>query len=120
MAHKDPEWWHTDSKGRRIGWMWPEDFKVAIDAIWGHRKGIAGFARYAGLGRTTVEYYANGQAAIPKHIALLITAMQMLVPEKGDGKRSQVRTRYFPKVAAPWLEKDATDEKKLLAKRPFG
>ena len=48
-------WWFVDAQGRKIGWLWPEDMLSMIEAIWGYRQGIGGFARYTGLHRVTIE-----------------------------------------------------------------
>lgn len=118
----DEDWCYTDSKGRRIGWMWPEDFKIALDSIWGKRKGIQNFARYAGLHRTTVEFYCNGKSPVPKHLALLVNALIMLVPrwDHGHGATPEAREKRFPKLEADWLgELNEKNRPKGLARRPF-
>lgn len=114
------EWWHTDSAGRRIGYVWPEDFKISIDAIWGNRKGISGFAKYAGLARATVEEYCNGRSAVPKHIALLVMALTQIVHRWDEDYTARGRTRDFPKIEADWLPKRPKDPKKGLESRPHG
>lgn len=96
------EWWHTDSKGRRIGYMWPEDLLLILDSIWGRRKGIGGFSDYAGLHRATIERYCNGKNAIPKHIALMALMLQKLMPGKTTSSVSY-NMREFPTADADWL-----------------
>ncbi len=114
------DWWHIDSKGRRIGWMWPEDFKLAIDGIWGYRQGIANFARYAGFSRTTIEQYCNGKLPVPKHVALLVMSLNKLVHAWSENQRLYNRTREFPDPKADWLPESSQNPKKGLASRPSG
>lgn len=114
------EWWHTDSAGRRIGYMWPEDFKITIDSIWGHRKGITGFARYAGMSRKAVEEYCNGRAPVPKTIALLVMALTGLVQDWNPKLTAQHRQRKFPQIEADWLPKIVRNGKKGLESLPHG
>lgn len=112
------EWWFTDRAGRKIGYMWPEDALAVIDSIYGKRKGIAGFARYAGLHRSTVEKYCNGKYAIPQHIAALILTMQATCI---TGRKNIPREpfRKLPQIDAPWLEKHQPKRPGVDA-RPFG
>ena len=98
------EWWHTDSKGRRIGYLWPEDMLLAIDSIWGRRKGIGGFAAYIGVNRATIERYCNGKNPIPKQMAVLVASLQRLVPRGRTSASSAYNTRDFPRIDADWLE----------------
>lgn len=113
------DWWHVDSKGRRIGWMWPEDFKIAIDSIWGSQKGIQNFAKYSGLTRTTIETYANGKTPVPKHIALLVAALTRFVKEWRPNRSARARTADFPQIEAPWLQKSTPISKFGVESRPF-
>lgn len=116
-----PEWWHVDSTGRKIGWLWPDDMLIAIEAIWGRGKGRQEFARYAGLGRSTVEEYCNGKSPVPRHIAALVMALIKLVkkPHGGLDKTSaQFRTSTFPKIEAEWLPDYSENDEIGLVKRP--
>lgn len=115
-----PDWWHTDKQGRSIGWMWPEDFKRDLDAIWGVRKGIAGFAKYSGYNRTTVEKFCNGTTPIPKHVALLSQALIMLIPSWYEGQTAGNRIRNHPTLKASWLPGQEETNKFGVARRPFG
>ena len=116
------QWWHVDSKGRKIGYMWPEDFKMCLDSIWGNRKGIGGFAKYSGFSRTTVEFYCNGKSPVPQHVALLAAALVKLVPFRSGNQpqTAQAKTRNFPRLTADWLPNPPEKRKLDLAKRPFG
>ena len=115
VGRKNPEWWHVDSQGRKIGYMWPEDLLTVIESIWGHRKGIEGFSRYAGFSRTTVEYWCNGTRAVPRHAALLALSLEKLVHrwvDPNDRHRAPTmlsHRRDFPKLNPTWLP-DRTQE----------
>jgi len=112
----DKEWWHTDVRGRKIGWLWPEDLLAIIDSIWGKRKGIGGFARYAGLHRNTVERWCRGENPVPREIALLIELMQREVISRVSGHNRNPH-QHLPSADAPWL-KESQD--KGLARMPYG
>lgn len=113
---KDKEWWHTDSKGRKIGWMWPEDLLVILDSIWGRRKGIGGFSRYAGFSRTAVEHWCNGRSPVPKHIALLAELMQLEVISRQHPDRNKYPYAKLPSADAHWLP---GEQKNKLARNPY-
>jgi len=117
VKRRNPEWWHVDSQGRKIGYMWPEDMLTSIESIWGHRKGIEGFSRYAGFNRTSVEKWCRGQNPIPRHVALLVLSLEKLVHRwikpGGDAYRRPTELshrRDFPKLDPSWLP----DETKRL------
>lgn len=113
----DKVWWHVDSSGRCIGYMWPEDMKLIIDSIWGVRKGIAGFAKHNGFSRTAVERWCNGKSAIPLYVANLVHGLEyMCITTHRASKRP---TKHLIRADAPWLP-DKETEKFTLAKRPFG
>ena len=114
---KDKEWWLVDGAGRKIGWLWPEDLLAILDSIWGKRKGIGGFARYAGFNRNTVELWCNGKSPVPRHIALLVELMQREVIARQRQDRNKHPSMKLPSADAHWLP---GEEKKTLAKRPFG
>lgn len=113
---KDKAWWHTDSAGRKIGWMWPEDLLAILDSIWGRRKGIGGFSRYAGFSRTTVEFWCNGKSPVPKHVALLAELMQLEVISRQRSDRNKYPFDKLPSADAHWLP---GNEKPKLARKPF-
>lgn len=114
---KDKTWWHTDGAGRKIGWLWPEDLLAILDSIWGKRKGIGGFARYAGFSRTAVEQWCNGKSPVPRHIALLVELMQREVIARQRQDRNKHPFMKLPPANAGWLP---GEEKKRLARNPFG
>lgn len=110
-------WWHTDSTGRKIGYIWPDDMLAILDSIWGKRKGIGGFARYADMNRATIERYCNGKSPVPKHIALLVELMQREVISKQRQDRNKHPSMKLPTADADWLP---GHQKKKIASRPFG
>ena len=115
-----PPWWFTDERGRRIGWMWPEDLKRDIDSLWGVRKGIGGLSEYIGCARATVEQYCNGKVPVPKQTALLVQSLIMLVPKWNDKKAKKRYQRHFPKLEAPWLPREEDKQDIGIARYPFG
>jgi hypothetical protein len=96
-------WWTTDSKGRRIGHMYPEDMLMIIDSIWGYRKGTGGFVRYSGMSVPQVGRYIRGEAPIPKHIALLLLLMQREAFSREDRAPSTSPFKWLPTTDATWL-----------------
>ncbi len=71
------EWWLPTNDGRKIGYMWPEDFEVALTALYG--KGwIQSFAAVSNLTETSIGRYKDGKQPIPKHIAALVTALSQM------------------------------------------
>ena len=113
------DWWHVDSQGRKIGYMWPEDFKAILESIWGRQQGIKNFALYAGLNRGTVEYYCNGKMPVTKVLAQLVLNMQELMLERKAHTRVHP-WREIPRVEASWLPKRRQDEKFEVPTKPFG
>ena len=113
----DKVWWHVDGQGRKIGYLWPEDMLAVLDSIWGRRKGIGGFARYADMNRATIERYCNGKNPVPKHIALLVELMQREVISRQRQDRNAKPFTKLPGADAPWLP---DGQKKKLARNPFG
>lgn len=93
MAYLKEEWWHTDAAGRRIGWMWPEDFSAMLSGVYGDRKWIANFSGMTGIARATVDRWRLGRLPIPKHIAQLV----LLLAEKDS------RGEIMMDIDAPWL-----------------
>jgi hypothetical protein len=89
-----------------------------IEAIWGYRQGIGGFARYAGLNVKTVEQYANGKTAIPKHIAVLVLSLSENMLDKGAHKKAHP-WRWLPQIEAEWLPKERQDPSFSIEKSPF-
>lgn len=104
-----PQWWFVDSRGRRIGYMWPEDMLAILESIWGARQGINNFARYVGMHKVAVSRWTRGENPIPKHIALLVLSMQkIMLDEKAHLKVHP--WRCLPRVEADWLPKDMQDD----------
>ena len=114
---KDKEWWYTDDKGRKIGWIWPEDMLAVLESIWGKRKGIGGFANYAGFTRTAVEQWCNGRSPVSKHVALLVEMMQREVISRQRQNRNKYPYAKLPNINASWF---SGTEKRGLARNPFG
>jgi hypothetical protein len=112
-----PEWWHVDKQGRKIGYMWPEDFHSILDSVWGHRKGAAGFVEYSGWKRTTVDDWCKGRAPVPKHAAQLALLIQRLtISARSEGKEEP--WTYLPQHDASWLASEKISKKTI--RRPFG
>ncbi len=87
-----------DSQGRRIGWMWPEDFEAYLKASYGDHW-VAGFSRYAGMSRDTIGLYKNGVLPIPKHIAQLVLMVRWY-----SMNTPKLRVRRKVDLVAPWLD----------------
>lgn len=96
MSKQKYTWWHTDSTGRKIGWMWPEDYVAVLAAIYGDKQWRFAFANYAGLSYNTVCMYASGRMPIPKHVATLVNIM---------GYHRDKKNILTP-VIAEWLPQD--------------
>jgi len=93
MAFTKDDWWIVDSTGRRIGYLYPEDFAGILESFYGHRRWVTQFAKDFGFSRSAVDRWKDGRTPIPLHIAQL---MNMLSTHK---------TRGLPltPVDAPWL-----------------
>lgn len=113
------EWWHVDSKGRKIGWLWPEDAKAILDGIWGNGKGIKNYALLAGMSRTMIQHYCCGHKPIPKHHALLITMMQDYMTDRDPRRPNPNKRHTAPLILAPWLEKDDGADKVMVDSSPY-
>lgn len=75
MSRRKDIWWHVDSAGRKVGWMWPEDYVTILASIFGDKKWRFAFANYAGISYNSACMYATGIMPIPKHIATLVNIM---------------------------------------------
>ena len=92
------EWWKTDAAGRRIGWMYPEEFEALVGAHYDERGWARRFAEDFDLSQPTVYRYRDGTLPIPKMIAALVLAMVQL------GERGIAR--HLPD--AEWLPERAS------------
>jgi hypothetical protein len=93
LANVKDEWWHTSEDGRRIGWIWPEDFEAILEARYGHRKWIKGFCEDFGYSRSTVDRWKLGQEPIPKHVAQILEMISAMTARKIP----------LEKIQADWL-----------------
>jgi hypothetical protein len=93
MAFVKDEWWHVDSAGRRIGWLWPEDMESILESFYGERKWVNKFSKSFGFARSTVDRWKEGHTPIPKHVAQIINMLGTL----------KVRGLPMTDVEAPWL-----------------
>jgi hypothetical protein len=87
MAYVKEQWWYEDSDGRRIGWMWPEDFEVILDSIYSAPRWNHAFADDFGYARTTVDRWRDGTNPIPKSVAQIVNILNRTQKhEKGETK----------------------------------
>lgn len=112
-APRAKDWEYIDSHGRKIGFMWPEDFGAALDYCWGYQKGIKGFAEYCGFNYETIRRYAAGDSPIPRHVAILAQSLVSLIPRSQTWDRTaevalnpETRMKNFPKLDPYWLSDD--------------
>lgn len=113
------DWWFVDSRGRKIGYMWPEDMLSIIESIWGHTQGIKNFALYTGVTRSQIERYCNGKVPIQKAMALLVLSLQELMLER-DAHNKRYPWRHIPRCETPWLPERRREEIYKLDTKPFG
>ena len=93
MAYTKEAWWHVDSEGRRIGWMYPEDLVSILESFYGERRWVNAFSHEFGFARSTVDRWKEGETPIPKHVAHIIQMMGTL----------KVRNIPLSPIDAPWL-----------------
>ncbi|QGH74987.1 hypothetical protein MAL1_00241 [Bacteriophage DSS3_MAL1] len=105
MAYTKEEWWHTDKEGRRIGWLWPEDFEAILESFYGERKWVNGFSQQFGFARSTVDRWRDGKTPIPKHVAHIVNML-------GTHK---VRNLPLTEIEANWLPDVGGANAKLAA-----
>lgn len=116
---KRSDWWFIDRSGRKIGYLWPEDFRSIIDSIWGRQQSVPMFSRYAGFTTKTVYDWCRGDKAIPKDVAQLVTCMQVIILDKQAHKKVHP-WRDLPKLEADWLPKERQDPSFEVKDKPFG
>ncbi len=94
MAYTADEWWKTDKDGRRIGWMWPEDFTAILQAHYNMKtKWIVTFAKDFGISAATVRRYRDGDNPIPKQVARHVQMLDMIRANRSE----------LPELQAEWL-----------------
>lgn len=116
---KRRDWWFVDRAGRKIGYLWPEDFRAIIDSIWGHQQSVPMFSRYAGFTTKTVYDWCRGDKAIPKDVAQLVTCMQVIILDKQAHKKAHP-WRELPALEADWLPKERQDPSFEVKDKPYG
>ncbi len=72
MKKTGVEWWHEDPEGRRIGYMWPEDFESILTVYYGKTRWVAKFGHMADISRGQIGRYRTGIAPIPKPVAMMM------------------------------------------------
>lgn len=100
MAFTKEEWWITDSGGRRIGYLYPEDFCGILESFYGHRRWVNQFAQDFGFSRSAVDRWKDGRTPVPQHVAMILNML------------SANKTRGIPltPVDAPWLPSSKKDD----------
>jgi hypothetical protein len=93
MAFHTADWWKVDSMGRKIGWMWPEDFEAMLEAAYGDRRWVIKFCYEFGYSRATVDRYRTGALPIPKPVACAVHMLSAMRMNKVP----------FDGIEAPWL-----------------
>lgn len=93
MAFTKEDWWHTASDGRRIGWLWPEDFEVILESFYGERKWVNTFSAEFGFSRSTVDRWRDGTTPIPKNVAHLVSMLGTF----------KIKGIALPELVADWL-----------------
>ena len=95
------QWCYVDGQGRRIGYIWPEDFKAIIDSVWGWTHGVTGFANWSGMQDAHIRTYVNGKTPIPKHIALLVEMLQLYVTKHGVENLYDIKPEWLGQSFPP-------------------
>jgi hypothetical protein len=86
------EWWHTDTQGRRIGWMEPVEFESILAGYYTDRGWVRAFCADFDYSPPTVYRYVQGLAPIPKDVAMIV----MMISKLGGPEN-------LPEIEAPWL-----------------
>lgn len=93
MAFVKEDWWFVDAKGRRIGWLFPEDFESILESVYGARLWMKAFAADYGFTYTTILRWKDGTAPIPKHVAQIVSMRNSM----------KLRGVALHPLEAPWL-----------------
>lgn len=99
MAYVKEAWWYVAEDGRRIGWLWPEDFEAILESFYGERKWVDKFAGDFGYHRSTVDRWRKGTTPIPKSVAQEISMLNSL----------KLRGVALTALEASWLPKPSAD-----------
>lgn len=100
MAFTKTEWWITNARGQRIGYLYPEDFAAILESFYGERKWVVRFAADFGFSRSAVDRWKDGKNPIPRHVAMILNML------------SAMKNRKIPisPVDAPWLPVIETED----------
>lgn len=85
MAYVANDWWYTDPQGRRIGWLFPEDFVAILTSFYDANSAtswVLAFSQQYGFSRAQVDRWAKGIAPIPKYVAGLVALMGTMKTRK--------------------------------------
>lgn len=69
------QWWYEDEEGRKIGWLWPEEFDAICTSIWGKYYPKL-MAADIGVRRGTIDEWKHGRSPIPKLVAEYLSMRQ--------------------------------------------
>ena len=108
MAYNKEKWWHEDKQGRKIGWLWPEDFSAILESFYGERVWAKRFGEDFGYHRATIDRYRNGRTPLPKNVAMEVQMLGTL----------KVREIALSPVDADWLPAVQGSSGKLGAPDP--
>lgn len=72
----DIVWWHVDKNGRKIGWMWPEDFESLLLASYLRADGLEVFMYDFGISKEDMDAWLSGEQPIPKWVARIVTTLK--------------------------------------------
>lgn len=92
MAY-EKQWWKTDAAGRKIGYMYPEDFEALLAAHYDDKGWVRLFSEDFDISQPTIYRYRDGFTPIPKSV---VCNVMMLVQLKERGI-----ARHLPE--ADWL-----------------
>lgn len=104
MAFVKEQWWHVAEDGRKIGYLWPEDFEAILESFYGARKWVNKFSDDFNYHRSTVDRWRKGTTPIPKHVAMEVSMLNSL----------KLRGVALTPVDAEWLPKLAADADPII------